>query len=231
MAGKYDGLAGLPLEEQVLELAASLSKDAGYFAARAQAYFHQVRGRPRGRATPPDLLAAEMRRSLAYLLGHLIMAARYLEADLLQEYVTWSEESGVTLPEAPYGPLPGMPPYPPAGPAMKLTEVALFTAQVDKVTAFYRGLLRVDPTVEPGHKAEFRLGDLTVLVHERYEAGPGELPDQDHLAFAVPDVDQACAELAARGYEIAHGPASYHWGRSAYLRDPDGRMLELHQEK
>jgi len=95
-------------------LAAFLSKDAGYFAARAQAYFHQVRGRAWGGSTPPDMLLQEMRRSLAYFLGHLIMAAKYLKADVLEEYVDWSEELGVTLPEVPYTPLPGVPPYPPA---------------------------------------------------------------------------------------------------------------------
>ncbi len=107
-----DGPEGLPLEEQLLDLAAFLSKDAGYFAARAQAYFHQARGRAWGGTTPREVLLQEMRRSLAYFLGHLIMAAKYLEADVLEEFVAWSEELGVTLPEIPFQPLPGYPPYP-----------------------------------------------------------------------------------------------------------------------
>lgn len=107
-----DGLEGLPMEEQILDLAAFLSKDAGYFAARAQAYYHQVRGRPWGGQAPPEQLLQEMRRSLAFFLGHLIMTAKYLDADMLGEFVRWSEELGVTLPEVPYTPLPGMPPYP-----------------------------------------------------------------------------------------------------------------------
>lgn len=53
-----------------------------------------------------------MRRCLAYLLGHLIVAAEYLDTDVLQQYVAWSEELGVTLPEVHYRPLPGYPPYP-----------------------------------------------------------------------------------------------------------------------
>lgn len=89
-----DGLEGLPLEEQLLDLAAFLSKDAGYFAARAHAYFHLVRGRPWGGSTLPEALLKEMRRSLAYFLGHVIMAAKYLEADVLEEFVAWSEELG-----------------------------------------------------------------------------------------------------------------------------------------
>jgi hypothetical protein len=107
-----DGLEGLTREEQILDLAAFLSKDAGYFASRAQSYFHQIRGRAWGGSTPPEQLLTELRRSLAYFLGHLIMTAKYLDGDVLQEFVTWSEELGVTLPETPYQPLPGMPPYP-----------------------------------------------------------------------------------------------------------------------
>ncbi|MGE5675979.1 MAG: hypothetical protein ACM3XM_19210 [Mycobacterium leprae] len=107
-----DGLAGLPLEEQLLDLAAFLAKDAGFFASRAQSYYHQVRERPWGGSIPREQLLAEMRRSLAWFLGHMIMTARYLDADILAEFVRWSEELGVTLPEVAYQPLPGMPPYP-----------------------------------------------------------------------------------------------------------------------
>lgn len=107
-----DGLEGLAPEEQLLDLAAFLSKDAGYFASRAQQYFHQTRGMLWGGTAPSEQLLSEMRRSLAWFLGHIIVTSKYLGADVLQEYVTWSEELGVTLPEAPYEPLPTMPPYP-----------------------------------------------------------------------------------------------------------------------
>lgn len=97
-----DGLEALPLEEQVLDLAAFLAKDAGYFAARAQQYFHQARGREWGGTTPPEQLLVEMRRSLAYFLAHLIMTAKYLDADVLDEFARWSAELGVALPEVAY---------------------------------------------------------------------------------------------------------------------------------
>ncbi|HWI66001.1 MAG TPA: hypothetical protein VNT75_29585 [Symbiobacteriaceae bacterium] len=109
-----DGFEGLSPEERLLDLAALFTKDAGYFAGRAETYLHKVRGVEWGGNTPPEQLLAEMRRSLAFFLGHVLMAAKYLEADVLKEYVTWSEELGVTLPEQPYEPLPGCPPYPDA---------------------------------------------------------------------------------------------------------------------
>lgn len=100
-----DGLEGLPREEQLLDLAAFFAKDAGYFAARAQQYFHQRRGRPWGGSSTPEQLEREMRRSLAWFLGHLIGAGKHLEADILQEFADWSAEIGMELPRVPYQPL------------------------------------------------------------------------------------------------------------------------------
>jgi catechol 2,3-dioxygenase-like lactoylglutathione lyase family enzyme len=45
----------------------------------------------------------------------------------------------------------------------------------------------------------------------------------------VDDVDHACAELQARGFTIEVPPRMCYWGRSAYLRDPDGWLIELHE--
>lgn len=39
--------------------------------------------------------------------------------------------------------------------------------------------------------------------------------------------DAECERLAAAGYQVK-GPTQFPWGRSAYLYDPDGRMVELH---
>jgi catechol 2,3-dioxygenase-like lactoylglutathione lyase family enzyme len=72
---------------------------------------------------------------------------------------------------------------------------------------------------------------VKVLVHER----AGEMDDgprnEDHFALAVEDVDAVCAELVGRGLELELEPRDYPWGRSAYLRDPDGRLVELLREE
>jgi catechol 2,3-dioxygenase-like lactoylglutathione lyase family enzyme len=47
------------------------------------------------------------------------------------------------------------------------------------------------------------------------------------VAFGVADVDAAHDELVAQGFESEFGPADYDWGRAAYLRDPDGHLIEL----
>ena len=60
---------------------------------------------------------------------------------------------------------------------------------------------------------------------------PSDAPCQDRimLIFAVEDVDDAVAALRKRGVQFAAGPRDFpDWGiRSAYLRDPDGNLIEL----
>jgi catechol 2,3-dioxygenase-like lactoylglutathione lyase family enzyme len=52
-------------------------------------------------------------------------------------------------------------------------------------------------------------------------------PYEDHSALAAPDLDNACAELRAQGFEFLVEARDYPYGRSAYLRDRDGRLVEL----
>lgn len=111
---------------------------------------------------------------------------------------------------------------------MRLVEIALFVEDVERAAAFYEGLLGVPARRGPG-VAELDLDGITLRVHERYRPGPGDLPPDDHVAFGVEDLDAACRRLAARGYRFEAGPREWPWGRSAYLRDPDGRQVELHE--
>lgn len=114
---------------------------------------------------------------------------------------------------------------------VKLTEMALFTSRVDEVSAFYEKLLNVAPVQrEPGTKAVFDVNGFTLLVHERGDdAMPGYPPDEDHAAYATSDLAATCDDLVKRGFRFEAGPREYPWGTSAYLRDPDGRLVEIHQ--
>ena len=52
----------------------------------------------------------------------------------------------------------------------------------------------------------------------------------EHIGFTVDDVDAACAELAAKGCDIAVGPLTRSPGlRLAFVRGPEGIMVELVQ--
>jgi catechol 2,3-dioxygenase-like lactoylglutathione lyase family enzyme len=77
--------------------------------------------------------------------------------------------------------------------------------------------------------AVFSAGDINVLVHERTAATADRPVNEDHVAFSVADVDRACDELRADGIDVLIAPHDSPWGCSAYLRDPDGSMLELSQ--
>jgi catechol 2,3-dioxygenase-like lactoylglutathione lyase family enzyme len=111
----------------------------------------------------------------------------------------------------------------------RLGEIALFTYDVEGVTGFSRGLLGAAPAAEWPGGALFTLEDGQLLVHERTAAMPDGPPNGDHFALRVDDLDGSCASLVESGFALLVEGREYPWGRSAYLRDPDGRLVELAQ--
>ena len=110
---------------------------------------------------------------------------------------------------------------------MKLSELAYFTDNVEQMTDFYRILLGEKPVVQSEDMAIFRQGDARIFIHRNYPPAKGDLPPTNHIAFAVEDVDQTCQALLKQGLTIEIPPKDYYWGRSAYLRDPDGHQVEI----
>jgi catechol 2,3-dioxygenase-like lactoylglutathione lyase family enzyme len=110
-----------------------------------------------------------------------------------------------------------------------LVETALFTDDVDGMRAFYERLLGAPPVAEWPGGAIFAAGGVKILVHTRDGAPEGGPPNEDHFALAVDDLDATAAALAGEGFTFLVEPRDYDWGRSAYLRDPDGRLVEVSQ--
>jgi catechol 2,3-dioxygenase-like lactoylglutathione lyase family enzyme len=110
---------------------------------------------------------------------------------------------------------------------MKLTEIAFFTDRVTQMTYFYRRLPGVDPVACSDTMAVFFVNETKVLIHHRYEPKNEGLPPEDHHAFAVEKVDHACEQLVRQGLTLEIPPSDFYWGRSAYLRDPDGHQIEI----
>jgi catechol 2,3-dioxygenase-like lactoylglutathione lyase family enzyme len=108
----------------------------------------------------------------------------------------------------------------------KLVEIALFTNKVDRMAEFYQNLLGVEPEYRAASIAIFNLSGMRLLIHEKGESSPGMPVNADHFAFGVIDLDAAAGEATGRGLQMELEPTKYDWGRSAYLRDPDGRMVE-----
>ena len=116
-----------------------------------------------------------------------------------------------------------------------IIEVALFTTDVQRLAQFYEQLLGIAPAAQSPGMAVFQVGAVQLLLHHKeppqpaYASNPDDPPNEDHIALAVPQVDTLCGALGSHGLAVDFAPRDYPWGRSAYVRDPDGRLVELHQ--
>ena len=106
-------------------------------------------------------------------------------------------------------------------------EVARFTDDVDGLRGFYEALLGTSPEASWPGGVIYAAGGVKLLLHERAGASPEGPPNEDHVAIGVPDLDAACDALRGQGVALLLEPRDYPWGRSAYVRDPDGRLVEL----
>ena len=94
-------------------------------------------------------------------------------------------------------------------------------------------------TLYPGQlRVTMRLGGQKVLVAPTHPHDPMTPAPRfpyyglEHIGLTVDDVDAACAELHAKGADIAIGPLTRDPGtRLAFVRGPDGVMVELVQRR
>jgi catechol 2,3-dioxygenase-like lactoylglutathione lyase family enzyme len=110
---------------------------------------------------------------------------------------------------------------------MKLVELAYFTESVQQMADFYHTLLGVEPVAKSDDIAIFMSGETKIFIHRKYPSAEGELSPENHVAFAVEDVDVTCTALMRQGLTLEVPPKDYDWGRSAYLRDPQGHLVEV----
>jgi predicted enzyme related to lactoylglutathione lyase len=111
----------------------------------------------------------------------------------------------------------------------RISEVALFTEDVSRLADFYEQLLGRPAESRSDSHASFDLGGTTLFIHVDGDGADHEgAPNGDHVAFAL-DQDAAAERARSAGTKVV-GPKDFYWGRSAYLRDPDGRAVELQAE-
>ena len=118
--------------------------------------------------------------------------------------------------------------------------VVLVVEDVDRSLAFYIDILGLRLGHRSGPFAQLDTGVTRVAVYERAAMADTlgdslRAPDLDapgfELGFKVADCDAAFEELVARGATPAVPPTDRAWGqRTAYLRDPDGHLVELAQD-
>ncbi len=119
-------------------------------------------------------------------------------------------------------------------------RIALTTDQFDRVVAFYRDGLGLDPRelwTDNGRGQLFGAGEASLEIFDPpYAAGVDQIEvgervsGQIRLAFEVPDVQAAIARALRAGATLVHEPVRTPWGDlNGRLRSPDGLQITLFQ--
>ena len=118
--------------------------------------------------------------------------------------------------------------------------VVLVVEDLERSLAFYVDRLGLELNHRSGPYAQLATGRTRLALYERRALSDtlGQAlrpPDPDapgfELGFKVDDVDAAWQELSEAGVPGVTAPTTRPWGqRTAYLRDPDGHLVELAQD-
>jgi catechol 2,3-dioxygenase-like lactoylglutathione lyase family enzyme len=126
---------------------------------------------------------------------------------------------------------------------MKLNQpdyIVLIVDDLDRALQFYTGILGLRLGHRAGEYAQLDTGTTRLAFYTRnamsktlglaLQAPPHHAPGFE-IGFKVSDVDAAFEELVSKGASPAMEPTTRPWGqRTAYVRDPDGHLVELAQD-
>lgn len=118
--------------------------------------------------------------------------------------------------------------------------IILIVDDLDRALDFYTQVLGLKLGHRSGEYAQLNTGVTRIGFYTRpamekvvgfalepsLQSAPGF-----ELGFKVPDVDAAYDEVLAGGASPVTEPTTRPWGqRTAYIRDPDGHLIELAQD-
>ena len=110
--------------------------------------------------------------------------------------------------------------------------VVIWTEDLDRLLAFYRDTLGLEPhSVRPGFVA-FMWGDMRLSMGKHSEVrGQTREPYRIMVNLGVGDIHQVHRSLRARGVKFLRPPEKEHWGGwISTFSDPDGNVLQLLQQ-
>ena len=118
--------------------------------------------------------------------------------------------------------------------------VILIVESLDRALQFYTGVLGLKLGHRSGDYAQLDTGATRLALYTRSAMAntlgmalqtPSSNAPGFEIGFKVADVDAAVNELVASGASLTVPPADRFWGqRTAYVRDPDGHLIELAQD-
>lgn len=112
--------------------------------------------------------------------------------------------------------------------ALGVHHVSLNVSDVAAALDFYVGRLGM---VERSDRPDFGIGGAWLDVGgQQVHLIETEVPEDkgQHVAFEVADLDATVARLRAEGLTVGD-PSPVGTGRQAFVRDPSGNLVELHQ--
>jgi len=117
------------------------------------------------------------------------------------------------------------------------TGICLITHDIPRLRTFYQQVLQIEPEGGDVH-CVFPVpgGTLTMFTIEgTEEMAPGSTAGIGYggcfLEFQVDDIDAEFARLHPPDFLWVKPPETYPWGRrSAWLRDPDGNIVNLYSD-
>ena len=118
-----------------------------------------------------------------------------------------------------------------------LAHVCFVVADLEASVAFYRDVLGLRPAFEFVNDAGQKFGQYLHVggraFLELFQGGPVEPPADSqsyrHLCLEVDDIRVAVALLRGRGTEVSDVKMGSDGSWQAWLADPDGNRIELHE--
>ena len=108
-----------------------------------------------------------------------------------------------------------------------LSYITFYIRNFQAVVEFYRDTLGLEvEELNDGFVRFHTANDFKLAFH--FADQPRRAVPAPEIHFAVPDVDEACRILQARGVNFTQAPENMAWGiRLAACRDPEGHAVEI----